>query len=262
MLVLLALSILIGLDMFVQQARRANAAIYFLCIIFFYCASLDRKRYRLMKWSVPMFFFVGTIFSSNIGQYRINAYAQKTDAWDNIEQALTTDSKRSKRESIWSVSEVRNAISGINFCYATGDYDLGATNWNGVVGPIVPKALVGAKVKESLMIDASYSALRDKLTKSGSTMTGYFDAFGSFGLLGFIKFLIIGYIMGALWRRMEVSYISLFLYLALLTPALHIVSHSSNNFVAALVLYAILVYPFLTWCIGRKRKKAVRYPMV
>lgn len=133
-----------------------------------------------------------------------------------------------------------------------GCYDYGAFNWNGIVKDFVPTALVSRDLKKSMMIENESNDLVSHLTKSGSTMTGYFDSFRSFGLFGFIKFLVIGFIMGFLWKRREASDISLLTYFMLLTPGLHLLTHSSNYFVSNYVFLLIFIYPVLMSLCDRK----------
>ena len=183
------------------------------------------------------------VFNTVIGQYRLNAYGGQTNAIENLESLNFSESGRKIAE--YSNGEVNRGIICINYVYANGTYDYGASNWNGIVSSLVPKSLFGSDFKKSWFIDSQNQKLVTLLTLEGSTLTGYYDSFASFGFFGFIKFLLISWIMGALWKRRSTSQISLFLYLALLTPALHLITHSSDNFINSLIIYSLFAYPFI-----------------
>lgn len=250
---ILFLLVLSALDLLVFQARRANAIYFFLIICYFWMIKLTPGMYKTVRYIIPAFFLVGMFSSTVIAQYRQNSYEGKMSVGENIE---SMDLSNSREKLLNNENEINNAILGINMVAASGQYDWGGSNWNGIIRDYIPKSFIGASGKQGLMFNLSYSKYTGRLTATGKTMTGYFDAYASFGILGFIKFLIIGYIMGVLWRKKEHSQISLLLYFALLTAALHILTHSTNNFFSGLVFYAVFVYPFLHYLPDRKKKIA------
>lgn len=244
--VLLIGEFIIGVDFLFLAARRGNAIIMVLAVLYFYLNKLSLTKYYSRRWLIPIFFFTGMMLSTNIADYRSNAYKGSMSATENF-KSLDYSNTTSK---IFNnpYGELNNAILGINYAYAHNGYDYGATNWNGLVSTLVPKVIVGTQVKEGMYLPIPTQEFANSLTADGSTMTGYFDAFGSFGIFGFIKFFIVGLIMGFLWNRRLTSDISLFLYLLLLTPGLHLITHHSAYFFYNLALYALFIYPFLRPC--------------
>lgn len=233
--------VVITLDKIFASGRRAATINLVLTLLYFYLDKNDRL-YRHFKYCVPAFFIVGMITTSQIGEYRNNAYGGKKNLIENI-QSLDFSSR--SQAATYEKGEIYNAFEGMRMVYDNGEYDFGATNWNGIIRNFVPTVIVSKETKNSLMFKNKSDVIVNYLTRSGSTMTGYFDSFLSFGMFGFIKFLIIGSLMGYLWRRRDQSDIALLLYCMLLVPGLHLLTHSSNYFVSELFYELIFVYPFL-----------------
>lgn len=240
--VIIGLLLFIGLDQLVQQARRAGAIFYCITILYFICENTSYRKYSMLKYVLPTFFFLGTIFNTNIGQYRSNAWNDKSvsDNFESLDFSTWSEAVTSLDDG-----ELNNAFVGINYCYLIGEYDYGVFNWNTLVRQTVPKAIVGEEAKQAMLVKTEYSSLTRNLTASGMTMTGYFDAFASFGFFGFIKFGLIGFIMGLIWRGRLYSERMLVLYLSMITPALHLFTHSSGYFVCSYVLFLVMAYPFI-----------------
>lgn len=240
--VLLVIVILISIDKFTQQARRGSALYIALIIGYFYMLHVPLAKYKTIRFIVPGIFLFGMLFNTVIAQYRENAYSGEVSAVENVE-SLDFNSSSVLKSS--ASGEVNNAILGINAAAALGKYDLGANSWNAVVAAMVPKALVGERQKEAMILPSPNASLVEHLTSNGSTMTGYYDSFVSFGVFGFLKFLIIAWFMGTLWKKRLDDDISIFLYVALLTPGILMVTHSTNSIISTLIIYAIFVLPIL-----------------
>lgn len=236
---LIAIIIAVTIDKIVQSGRRAETINLVLTLSYF-VMDRDERIYRYLKPIIPLFFFFGMIIGSQIGKYRENSYAGKMTFSENIKSLnFSFDLKRTKMVK----GEIYNAFEGINNITLFSAYDYGAFNWNGIVHTYVPTALTGRTFKENLMVNGKGDALKKYLTRSGSTMTGYYDAFASFGVFGFIKFLVIGFFMGVFGNRRNHSQFSLFLYFPLLTPGLHLLTHSSNYFFCELFFIGVAIYP-------------------
>lgn len=239
--------VVLTIDKIIASGRR-GATINLVLMVLYFFLNRDKRIYKYLKYCVPGFFFAGMFFGSQIQAYRDNAYAGEKSFIENIQ---SLDYSKSKK-TVLNKGEIYNAFEGMQMVDFYGCYDYGAFNWNGIVKDFVPTALVSRDLKKSMMIENESNDLVSHLTKSGSTMTGYFDSFRSFGLFGFIKFLVIGFIMGFLWKRREASDISLLTYFMLLTPGLHLLTHSSNYFVSNYVFLLIFIYPVLMSLCDRK----------
>lgn len=237
---LLCLIVFVQIDKFLISARRGEAIQFVLTLAFFYFFMHPVSQYQRFKWIIPTFFVVGLFLNSQIGKYRENAYSNNVSISENIKNL---DFSFTQKKTTLQNQEINNAILGINACYENGVYDFGSFNWNGLVKNFVPKKLKGEDFKQSLMFPLRNEALVNNLSKSGSTMTGYYDAFTSFGIFAGIKFLFIGLILGRLWKKSEKSVLSLILYVALMSPSLHSITHSTNNFFSCIVFFLFFVYP-------------------
>lgn len=237
--------LLISIDNFLQQARRGSALYVAIIIGYYYMMHLSPKCYRIAKFAIPAIFLFGILFNTVIGQYRTNAYTGEISVFENIESLDFGSSNDNTQSNI--KGEVNNGIIGINACYVSGHFDLGGSNWNAVIGNLIPSVLVGEKQKKSLMIQTSNDSLVEHLTRNGLTMTGFYDSFASFGIFGFMKFLIFSWFMGYLWKKRKSNVISEFLYVAMLTPGIHIITHSTTNILPTLCIYLIFIYPLLRY---------------
>jgi hypothetical protein len=74
------------------------------------------------------------------------------------------------------------------------------------------------------------------------------DCFASFGYLGCLKYVVIGFIMGRWYRRAFRGDLAAQLaYSTLMSAALHTVSHGTVWFVNEYIHMAIFSYPVLHW---------------
>lgn len=233
--------IAINIDRITSQARRAEAIQFILIIAYFAFLKL-KKSNLVIRLIIPMIFIGGMISGSQITRYRNNAYAGRMTVEENLNDL-------SFENSITNIAsddgEIRNAMIGINYVSRTNSYDFGLFNINNIIVNYVPKSFLNSNIKQALMIDTGNNELVAELTKSGSTMTGYYDSFKSFGPFAFIKFLIIGFVMGVLWRKISYDNYYLLPYFGTLTAALLLITHSSGNCVSALIFWGIFVMPFI-----------------
>lgn len=241
--ILASFVILVYLDKTFMTGRRNDAIRIILIVSYFiFYLSGNNKLYRKFRWFIPAFFILGMIGNTQIEEYRSNAY-DDVSLGQNIS---TLDFSQAKNSLLSNTKgEVNNAVLGIENCYEHGYYDFGAYDWNRIIHDFVPQILVGSQGKKSLMISTPSQGLERKLTRTGSTMTGYYDAFASFGIFGFVKFLVIALFMGILWRMQERSDICKLMYFAMLVNTMHIVTHTTSYFSNALIFFLIFVSPFL-----------------
>ncbi len=93
-----------------------------------------------------------------------------------------------------------------------------------------------------------YSRTGGHKVLTGTTNTGMADCFQSFGYFGFVKFLLIGYIMGRWYARgLHGDLLGQLTYVTMMGAALHTVSHGTHWLVNAWIHMAIFSYPFLYW---------------
>lgn len=235
-------------DKLITSARRADIIQIVLTLLFFLVIAHRNKVYRIVRLMIIAFFTVGFLMNSLVGAFRVRSLEKGMSFSENIEglEIDVASATFSTKKDLYGL-EIQNAIIGINSCdnYGLMDHDLGLFHWNGIIRNFIPKSLFGAEFKDDIMIDLGTNPQLNKLTQSGSTMTGYFNTYHSFGFMGWLEFFLIAYIMGILWRKMNHSLVSMVLYVSLITPFLHTITHSTGNFVNSVVMYCVLVAPFI-----------------
>lgn len=237
--------IILYFDKVVLTGRRNDAIRIFIILLFFFFYHHKRKGvYKKFKWLVPFFFVAGMIFNTQIENYRNSAY-EDVSLIDNLVSLDFTGAAQALLSN--SENEVYNGMKGINYCSDISGYNFGAYDWNRIIHDFVPKALVGSNGKEALLFTLPTDNIEGDMTEFGNTFTGYYDAFASFWLFGFIKFLIIGLFMGYLWRRKHSSDICFMMYFCIITNCLHVPSHTTSYFTNGLIFFMIFVYPFIKY---------------
>ncbi len=252
LLLFVAPGLLMALNAALVQGRRAgmmNLAAYVLVGLWF-----------TRRIIIPRGFFIvglvcGLILVNAIGTYRAIMRNSEISLRDRLSEAAQADyTSSSKKVLEKSGGEFDNYIFYSKIYSETGLFDYGLIHWNGFVGNYVPAQIIGRGTKQALMMPLiDYRDLaREKYGHTfavGSTVTGYCDAFGSFGWLGFIKFLWIGGIMGGLYRHAMVgSFLGQLLYVYLLNIAMHSITHATHTIlVASWVYFFALGYPVIRW---------------
>lgn len=145
--------------------------------------------------------------------------------------------------SVSFAPDVRNGSYIIAYCLETLDYRFGAELWNDLVWQYVPAQLVGASVKDALLVGERVSIYSDLLSyfnysrSPGSTRTGIGSAFLDLGPMGFVYFFVIGWICGRVFSQAATGdLIAQAFYIALLAPVLISFTHSHTYFFTVLPL--------------------------
>jgi hypothetical protein len=112
----------------------------------------------------------------------------------------------------------------------------------------IPAQIVGQDLKEAFYIpvplqrDPYYEVVQI----GGTTNTGMVDAFSSFWYFGAIKFFLVAYLMGRIYRSAKNNSILFeLLYMLSLTPALHTITHHTQWLFSAWVHMALFLLPLL-----------------
>lgn len=143
-------------------------------------------------------------------------------------------------------AEMRNALLRIHAADTSKAFDYGLFHWNVLVYNFVPAQLFGAGFKASLVINVP--GLNDRYYDPpyGTTETGMADAFQSFWYLGAVKFFVLAFLMGRIYRAaMAGDVTQQLIYLFSAVPAMHIISHHTQWLVSNWVQMAIFLGPVL-----------------
>ena len=150
--------------------------------------------------------------------------------------------------------EMRNAVLRINEADGLMAFDFGLFHWNMLVFNFVPAQVVGTEMKDALGIPVAPQYGRSYSPPTGSTETGMADAFASFWHLGAIKFFLIAYMLGRLYRTaMAGSTAAQAIYMLSLAPALLAITHHTQWILSTWVHMGLLLLPGLALARAPKR---------
>jgi hypothetical protein len=232
-------------DRFLSAGRRADTAELFVLIV-------------LGLWfqrgiAVPRVFAVVAIVATALaipstGDYR--ALAKAHDGWPGWSEVSKIDVWRNFDEMFQKGGfEMRNAVHRIHFVDETLNLDYGAWHWNTLVFNYVPAQIVGASFKASLMIplgERQFSPDYESQIIIGTTHTGMADAFASFWYFGALKFFVVAYLLGRIYRAAAAGNTAYqIVYMISLTPATHVITHETQWIFSLWVYMALLFVPFL-----------------
>ncbi len=215
-------------------------------------------RKAIPRWALLGAVGVGLLLVNSIGIYRSIMSEEDLTLKQKFEKVLRADYMAESKENLEEAgAEFRNYVLVTALYSDTGRYDFGGFHWNEFVFSFVPGQIIGREFKKSLMFETGLSArdvgplLLEKYGYEkgvGTTMSGYADSFGSFAWFGWIKFLLIGLMMGALYRHaMAGHFLGQMLYVYVLSVAMHAVSHGTDRILSAVWVYFLgLGYPVIS----------------
>lgn len=238
----------------------ALAIIAFCCVFYFQRIVIAGRRSELAEfclifalsfwfqrgWSVPRTAVAAGIVASVIGllgagEYREAVYYSGEPRWSAV---ADIDLQKNWNELLEnSGPEMRNLVISMEFASETQNFDYGLTHWNNLVFTFVPAQVFGTSFKQSLMLDLPEIADSNHARMVGSTDMGMRDAYTSFWYFGFIKFVVIGLLLGWLYAAaMRGNTAMQALYILSATPAMLTITHFTNEIVIAWVhIFAFLI---------------------
>jgi len=238
---IIVLASLSYLDVVLLLGRR-NLALRLVLNLLFILALNRPKTYKFTKVLLIVLFLFGSILNASIGTIRTNMSGKTSEDIDysnNLEESFA-------QKDFTIGMDVGNAALGIDYCYQNNSYDYGLNIWNGFIYNFVPRFLIGDELKKSLLMDFGYRDIVPVLTKNITTMTGYFDAFASFSYFAFIKFLLLGYILGIMWSRSLTSEIYLLVYMFLFSQVTSAFTHGTQYVFMRLEFLLLFFFPIVS----------------
>lgn len=228
-LAIIVFGALFYLERIVIAGRRGETAEFFLLI----ALSLWFQR----GWSVPRPAVVAGLALSLVGmlgagEYRSATwYTEKSDWSSVLEIDLSDNWQQLLREG---GPEMTNAVMVIDNIDRQKDFDFGVGHWNSTVFAYVPAQLVGQSFKDSLLIETPPYFERGYQPSVGSTWTGLADAFASFWYFGFVKFLILGGLLGWIYTAaVRGNTVMQIAYMLSAVPSMLAITHFTNEIVIA-----------------------------
>jgi hypothetical protein len=214
------------------------------------------RRMVLPRWVLVCGLVAGMLLINSIGIYRSIMADKEEPLGNRIREAVSADYLvRSKVLLEEGGGDFDNYVYLRQVVAEDRRFDWGLAHWNGLVFNYVPAQIVGQELKRALMIPLQDDAKERTKERyghrfgTGGTVTGYMDAFASFGWMGWVKFAVIGWIMGVLYRHaMRDRFLGQLLYVYMFNAAMHAISHGTQTIlVSQWVYFFVLGYPVLYW---------------
>lgn len=213
---------------------------------------------------------VGFLFVHSVGHLRalsggqLDASGQITWKIPTFEEIAEIDflSAVPNEENIYG-NQVRNASYYMSAIERSGDLTLGAEFWNELVQQYVPGQILGFEFKRSLMIGESLSevAVRELgfEKRTGTTITGFAQAYRDFWFFGALVFLGTSYWMGRAYSlAIKGDLFSKVFYMSAIMLSLHAITHGSYSLFVKSPL--LLVAALLAISMARSSPRS-RYPL-
>ena len=238
-LVIAAFDSLFYLDAIVFRSRR-QVAIEFLLVIAL--AAWFQRGVAAPRVLALTGIFAGSLALVSTGAYREIAGEETGPSWSKVS---TIDVLGNFDELLeLGGPEMRNAVLRIHAVDRSMAFDYGMFHWNAFVSNYVPTHLLGREFKESLLIPFEGQVDSEYDPPTGSTETGMADAFASFWYFGALKFFLISYLLGRMYRTALAG--SLFfqlLYALSMSSSMLTITHHTQFMFSAWVHMAIFLVP-------------------
>jgi hypothetical protein len=197
----------------------------------------------------------GVLLVNSIGDYRSVSADKAGPNWGSISNIDFVGNLEHLADH--GGPELTNAVYVVSAVMRTTEFDLGVIHWNALVFSYVPAQLVGSTIKNALYLPVASPVYEEYFyePEMGTTFTGLSDAFQSFWYFGFVKFILIAFIMQKLWWAARAgSLTAQLLYMLLPIQALEAITHSTHAFVAPWVHIAVFLLPALV--LARKKRRS------
>ncbi|VGO21676.1 O-antigen polymerase [Pontiella sulfatireligans] len=212
------------------------------------------KRIILPRWLLFSGVLFGLALVNSIESYRIIMSKKNVSLSERLKETSRIDFTSGSKGAMKSVAgDFSNYIFLRQVVAEDFQLDFGLSHWNGMIFNFVPGQWVGKDLKKALMVNTEYNAFSVVSERYGhhfgvgTVTTGYYDAFASFGWLGFFKFWLIGWMMGTLYRNgMNGSFLGILLYVYMLSSGMHAISHGTHAvLVSNWIYFLVLGYPVI-----------------
>lgn len=228
---------------FFIYGSRGSALFLFLALLYSAQKRLPRFK-KSIRYIVVFFLLVGSIVSASISAFRQNLHGGRNeiDYWDNFIYSF-------KHSDTDVGMDLGNAALLIDYCHKYDSYNYGTIFWDSFVYNFVPARLVGEDVKYNLQNHPDYDKYIEPITNGITTVTGYFEAYATWGMLGFLTFYFIGYVCGFIWSRAKYSNLYLCLLLYSLGNVPLLVTHNLQYVLSRWERIAMFVIAFCWWAV-------------
>ena len=189
---------------FVKGSRQM---MFFLGFVLFYFLSNRFKKQYVLSILFVILFGVSSFLSASLTEIRrVNNYHEENAKdLDEIEYVENFEESFEKDEIYgWDLG---NAAFMIDYITLHSKYDYGASLWNGFIFNYYPQRYFGEQEKNNwyIGVDEELEYYEDFVKGGITTTTGYYSAYRSFSVFGFILFFLLGLVMRILKNKSQRS---------------------------------------------------------
>ena len=229
------------LDRIVIAGRRGEMAEFCLLIAL---AFWFQKRWNVPRIAVVAGLALSIVGLLGAGEYREATYYSQTKDWGAVANIDLAKNWHNLMEQ--GGAEMTNALVSIEQVDETMQLDFGIEHWNSIIFAYVPAQLVGRELKRALYIDLESIYGKFYFPSIGSTSTGMADSFASFWYFGCLKFFLLAYLLGRLYKSaLAGNTASMAIYMLSVVPAMLAITHFTNEIVIAWIHMLIFLGPAL-----------------
>ena len=227
----------------VIAGRRGEAAEFVLLVLL----SVWFQRGWVVPRSAVVIGLVLSFFAMLITEeYRSAVYYTDNPSWQSVLEIDLRQNLKSMAEK--GGPEMTNAVESINYMDEQGRFTYGVNIWNTLVFAYVPRQIVGADLKYSLMLDVPGQLPPGYVQSVGSTSTGMQDAFLAFWYLGGLIFFANAALLGFMYRRARQGSTTMQLaYMLSVVPGILSITHFTAETAIAWVHIAAFLTPALLY---------------
>ena len=246
---IIALLSIIPLAYFAFGVKGSRGSTLFLVLIlsFIFSQKYSRSAGKIKKITVAILVF-GAVASASIGLIRHILVGNPADGERSSVSDLSLMDTYLNSFSIKETGfDLGNAVYGIDYLYKTNQLDYGVTYlWDDFIQNNIPRRWVGENFKDGLKFNlVDDDRMIESITRSITTMTGYYYAYRSFGIFSPLLFFLVGYLLGFIWYKSKYSMFALFLYLSILSNVPLLLTHSPGYIYGGVEFVFIFMYPFM-----------------
>lgn len=237
-LIFFGIALVIALASIASNAKRSlSAEIFFVIFISVYFV----RRWIPPRAVILAFMVLGTVVVHQVGSIRAYIEDGRGTAFDAVREGVPFE--RFVYFNLERAPEMTQALSDIDLVNQTGEIVGPAPLWNKLVHQYVPAFLLGREFKESMKVEIAFGddPMFETFDSKGATRTGFSDSYRAYGFLGFIMFVLIGWIMGWLFQRAMVGQEwAMFLYIGLLNDSMFAITEATSRFFSGGVFVALI----------------------
>jgi ABC-type multidrug transport system fused ATPase/permease subunit len=185
-----------------------------------------RRNYAFPRIPALIGIVAASLSVASVGDYRglVKNDDYNAPAWSQVANIPLVENFKTLLAN--GGDEMRNATLRMADINNRQSFDFGLYNWDALVWAFVPAQLLGADFKQALLFPVPAQPDLNYQPSVGTTETGMTDAFASFWYFGVLKFFLIAYAMGRLYRTaLSGAFVAQLVYMLSVTSSILAITH-------------------------------------